>query len=103
MKCWSACTNDETVVVHQNDATRNECPPSSERKRSTPAAQTRFSSVGSTAIALEYHPMLVSVAPKPLQLAIASVTGFVSSSVESRSLLVLRNCACQVCPPSSDR
>src|SRR4051794_11785841 len=104
MKCWSACTNEDAVdVVHQNDAGRNEWPPSSERKRSTPATHTRFSSRGSTAIALEYHPMLVSVAPKPLQLAIASVIGFVSSSVESGSLLVLRSCACHVWPPSSER
>src|SRR3954467_12144283 len=103
MKCWSECTNDETVPVHQNDATRNEWPPSSERKRSTPAAQTRFSSRGSTAIVLEYDPMLSSVLLKSLQPAITSVTGFVSSSVDKRSPLVLRNCACHVWPPSSER
>src|SRR5256885_16901210 len=92
MKCWSACTNDDAVdVVHQNDAGRNEWPPSSERKRSTPAAQTRFSSRGSTAIVLEYHPMLSSVPPNPPQLALASVIAFVSSSVERRSPLGFRN------------
>ena len=34
-------------------------PPSSERNRSTPAAQTRFSSAGSTAITLQYQPIVV--------------------------------------------
>src|SRR5712691_1524929 len=42
---------------HQYEATPRVRPPSSERKRSTPAAQTRSESSGSTAITLQCQPI----------------------------------------------
>src|SRR5436190_6854893 len=60
MPCWSACTNDDALSgAAQYDATPQFLPPLSERKRSTPAAHTRSGSVGSTAITLACHPMLL--------------------------------------------
>src|SRR5262249_35350333 len=65
----------------QYDATPHVAPPSSERKRSTPAAHTRLASCGSTAMTLQCHPMLlrssVRVDVHPL---VSAEYGLVSSS-----------------------
>src|SRR5258706_3565939 len=108
MACWSAWTNDGSFsAADQYDATPHVLPPSSERKRSTPAAHTRFASFGSTAMTLQCHPMLlrfvvlVDAQPSPMALC-----GLVSSiAPKDEGLLSVCTCAVQVpaAPPCDER
>jgi hypothetical protein len=70
-------------LIHQYEPTPQVAPPSSERNRSTPPTQTRFGSAGSTAIVLQYQPMVTYwfVAPGPRQIFCAAGMGFVRSRV----------------------
>src|SRR5437588_3046504 len=106
MACWSACTYDGAVDgAYQYDATPHVLPPSSERNRSTPAAQTRLASFGSTAMTLLCHPMLLrpSVDREMQLLSIAEKTFVSSSAPYDVGLSSVCTCGVQVVPPSEER
>src|SRR6476469_4642865 len=86
MLCWSACRCD-CSALHQYDATPHERPPSSERKRSTPAANTRSGSTGSTAIVLQYQPIVSSLFAPLVHSCCVAVIGFERMSELSLSAL----------------
>src|SRR5437870_8813414 len=98
MPCWSACTNDDALAgAAQYDATPQFLPPSSERKRSTPAAHTRLGSFGSTAMTLQCHPMLLrfDVRTGP-QSPTADETFVISNGPYDAGLSSVRTCAVHV-------
>src|SRR6185436_18676649 len=83
MPCWSACAKcGSDFGAHQYDARPQLAPPSSDLKRSTPPAQTRFESSGSTAMTLSYHPWFTKNVPE-LQLDWTATTGFDNNTVLS--------------------
>src|SRR5437763_16881047 len=99
MPCWSAWTNDGALSsAARYDATPQFLPPSSERKRSTPAAQTRSGSFGSTAITLACHPMLLRfVVFVDRHSFVVADSGFVSRRWPyADGLVAVRTCAVHV-------
>src|SRR5881394_2676414 len=108
MACWSAWTYDGVFSeAHQYEATPQVRPPSSERKRSTPAAQTRLGSFGSTLMTLQCHPMLLrfSVVVEAQPCVVAEKTLVKRSGPYAAGVSLVRTCAVHVpsAPPSFER